>query len=124
MNDKTELKPCPFCGGEAKTSYHAGGNGGQGSYSTRCADWRCPSKTSSAWVDGAEKAWNTRAQDVSVAQASNAALDEAAAEMEIGARIMSRHGSETQVQCFQHAAKIIRALKNHPRPKNPDRSRP
>lgn len=59
----SELKPCPFCGEEArlKTSHSAGGIGGDGFY-IQCSDLiNCGSATD-IWsnIDGLTKSWNTR----------------------------------------------------------------
>ena len=40
----------------------------------------------------------------------NLVLERAAFEMEMAAHVLSHHGNECQVQTYQNAAKIIRAL--------------
>ncbi len=58
-----ELLPCPFCGGEAETTYHNGG-WPDGCYSVMCKNWKCPGKTSSGSKTVAAGAWNTRSPDL------------------------------------------------------------
>ena len=57
MADKTTLKPCPFCGGEARVqSYYR-------DYAIYC--FKCNASTRKFYPtrEEAEKAWNRRAND-------------------------------------------------------------
>ena len=63
----TELKPCPFCGGEASLGEKNMGRGVYGAV-VRCTNCGCESKAYSARLDWcanemATEAWNRRAED-------------------------------------------------------------
>jgi hypothetical protein len=63
----SELKPCPFCGGEAKLATKAMGHGALGAF-VYCEDCCCESKSFPVRADWcanemAANAWNRRAED-------------------------------------------------------------
>lgn len=56
-----ELKPCPFCGGEAVYTYYNGG-WPESCDSVQCGDWKCPSRSGGrSSKAAAAELWNTRA---------------------------------------------------------------
>lgn len=58
-----ELKPCPFCGGEAKLVYSEPGHEDRIWCIVRCKDWNCPGEHLNEWYatdDDAIGKWNTR----------------------------------------------------------------
>ena len=73
----TDLLPCPFCGGEAKFTYH-NGSWPDHCYNVECADWKCPSRSGGRSSEAyAAELWNTRS-DAAVKAARREALEEAA----------------------------------------------
>ena len=54
----TELKPCPFCGGEA-----IGGKNYLGQYSAGCINENCFARVFANTKKDAEKRWNRRADN-------------------------------------------------------------
>ena len=64
----TKLKPCPFCGGEAKIEHDwSVGNDGSAYFWATCNNRHCLvrpySKEDFNSAEGAIEAWNTRADD-------------------------------------------------------------
>lgn len=59
----SELKPCPFCGGEAELVYSEPGHEDRIWCIVRCKDWNCPGEHLNEWYatdDDAIGKWNTR----------------------------------------------------------------
>lgn len=54
-----KLKPCPFCGGEVKLSFHPY----YGTYRVRCYGCGCYVNQHCAIEDEATEAWNRRTED-------------------------------------------------------------
>lgn len=62
-----ELKPCPFCGGEATMSSYTYSLSGLGTqYKVECEGHDCPAQPTVDWhywtAEEAAEAWNTRAE--------------------------------------------------------------
>jgi Lar family restriction alleviation protein len=70
MSSKEELKPCPFCGGEAETAYAINDYNRWGAYCKGCgasveaADWKGAPDTEKAAI----AAWNRRYKEDANAQ--------------------------------------------------------
>ena len=56
MESKTELKPCPFCGGRASVNYCCG------EFAVECVDCECGTKYDPS-REGVIAAWNRRVDD-------------------------------------------------------------
>jgi hypothetical protein len=60
-----DLKPCPFCGGEAECHYYKFGGSMRGTCQIRCIKKGCQGRSSYPIpknINNAIKAWNTRAE--------------------------------------------------------------
>ena len=70
-----KLKPCPFCGGEARIIEHEF-TGADNTYGIKC---KCGTQGFQFWesIDDAIKAWNRRAQDVVMVWDQESREDEA-----------------------------------------------
>lgn len=61
MNEETQLKPCPFCGGRAEMAGHCNGM----SFTAGCANPDCPVGPVTPYLGDEQEAiaaWNRRAQ--------------------------------------------------------------
>ena len=59
MKDVIDLKPCPFCGGEAQMQYHEF-DGYERTYGVICVDCMVQFDTFFLLEEEAVKAWNSR----------------------------------------------------------------
>lgn len=63
----SELKPCPFCGGEAKLVHSEPGREDRIWCIVRCKDWNCTGHHLNVWYatdeDAADR-WNTRHEQI------------------------------------------------------------
>lgn len=66
----SDLKPCPFCGGEMFLSYHSGDNAFHVFHKSSLAAIHCPilepflvTELDDMSLNGAKEAWNRRAND-------------------------------------------------------------
>ena len=110
-----ELKPCPFCGGEARTPFYYdpfdGYKGNLGRYRVRCS--KCSAEIEERTMQEAIEAWNRRAEDGKCAHTDKTGLDAVEVVRCKDCRYFSRDNMCNRAWCNYFAVQIETAVNGY-----------